>query len=349
MRVGPALEIRQERRTTKVDEAPPVSGRAFGAPNLAPVEGHHAIAELQALRVHAHGLRRDAGCAQCAGQTERRQAHAAGSDKRHGVSERPIRIEHEQVVPEPGHGGRQIRIRRKDHTALGDAFPGRHKPRIGNGGHLGVALECRIREHQDVAGLADRVGKRRVGFGAGPRGSREGESEARVRVREVDVVQDHRRRRAREVVEQARVHDARPGPSSGERLEVAERVLVDLDEDDILTRGRGSRGRDQPPVVGAHLDGLEQAGPGAAAREDVEAEHKRCGAKPDERACDSFAHDQIRTLARSRAAAVAGKALAPGAAQGAGSRTPRHVTRIVVASRLHACTARARNAFRLGA
>ena len=49
---------------------------------------------------------------------------------------------------------------------------------------------------------------------------------------------------------QHRVHDARPRPASGVRLQVAQRVLVDLDERDVLARGLRPRRARQAPVVG---------------------------------------------------------------------------------------------------
>jgi hypothetical protein len=85
------------------------------------------------------------------------------------------------------------------------------------------------------------------------------ESSSGVRFGKVDVVRDHLRRRARQEVEQHRVHGAGPRPEAGVRLEVAEGVLVDFDERDVracrLRPGRAA----ETPVAGLQLDELERA------------------------------------------------------------------------------------------
>ena len=60
-----------------------------------------------------------------------------------------------------------------------------------------------------------------------------------------------------------RVDDARPGPASGVRLEVPQRVLVDLDERDVLARGLRTRRARETPVVGLELQRLKRVDRGA--------------------------------------------------------------------------------------
>ncbi len=69
--------------------------------------------------------------------------------------------------------------------------------------------------------------------------------------------------------------DARPGPSARMLLQIAQRVLVDFDERDVLAcRGRIRRAR-QPPVVRLELDGPERLEVG-------ERQHDAGGAQPDD-------------------------------------------------------------------
>src|SRR5438094_245803 len=86
---------------------------------------------------------------------------------------------------------------------------------------------------------------------------------AGVRAGEIDVVANHSGRR--EVIDQHRVHHARPRPASDIRLEVAERVLVDLDERDVLAGRLGMGRAREAPIVGFQLDRLERVRAGAGA------------------------------------------------------------------------------------
>ena len=56
------------------------------------------------------------------------------------------------------------------------------------------------------------------------------------------------------------MHRARPRPAAGVWLQVAQRILVDFDERDVLACGFGLRGAPDAPVVGAQLDEVERAG-----------------------------------------------------------------------------------------
>jgi len=59
------------------------------------------------------------------------------------------------------------------------------------------------------------------------------------------------------------MHDPGPRPAAGVRLKIAEGVLVDLDQRDIIARALRPRGVHKTPVVGSELDELEGAEPPA--------------------------------------------------------------------------------------
>ena len=110
---------------------------------------------------------------------------------------------------------------------------------------------------------------------------------------EVDVVHDDLRGPAREVIDQHRVHDARPRPAAGESLDVPERFFVDLDERDVLARCLGADRVSQAPVVRPHLDGLERLQSTARRQrrqQPVESEYEGCGTQSDQNTGGEFAH-----------------------------------------------------------
>ena len=182
--------------------------------------------------------------------------------ERHRVAQRAVGIEHEAGC---GRGP----TRRRPARANGGSTPrrsydARHVERITRRRAAPAfstsASYGRVGEQDDVAGRLDRVDQRPIRLGAAT-SSMPPKSKPRRRVGlgKVDVVGDHLRRRARQVVEQHRVHDARPRPAAGVRLQVAQRVLVDFDERDVLAGRLRARGVRQPPVVGAELGELERA------------------------------------------------------------------------------------------
>ena len=101
---------------------------------------------------------------------------------------------------------------------------------------------------------------------------------------EPDVDSDRLRRAAVQVVDEQRRDGAGPWPAAGDFLELANRRVVDLDEDDVLACfGRSLAEGPHPPVVGLELGDVEPAGP-------RNQPHERGGADPDRESSQQFAH-----------------------------------------------------------
>ena len=191
-----------------------------------PSDGSDAVAgpdERHGVPHRAVGIERRTGCGRAA---RRRRPARRTAERRPSARRRPARS---SAKPASGSARRSRRMRRR-----------RSRRRAGS--------RCRPLLTESTSALSDSApDKRRAA---------EVEAALRVRLGEVDVVGDQLRRRARQIVDQQRVHDARPRPAAGVRLQIAKRVLVDLDERDVLARGVGPRRPRQPPVVGLELDGL---------------------------------------------------------------------------------------------
>jgi hypothetical protein len=89
----------------------------------------------------------------------------------------------------------------------------------------------------------------------------------------------------------------RPRPASGVRFEVAQRVLVDVDERDVASCGGRIGGARQPPVVGFELDALKKILTVASERsqQKVREEDNRGRTKANQESRDGFTHaDQYR-------------------------------------------------------
>ena len=69
-----------------------------------------------------------------------------------------------------------------------------------------------------------------------------------------------------------RVHQSRPRPAAEVRRECADALLVDVDEHDVVARGRRIRRGAHAPVVGLQLDGLDEGEPPGRERDERRAE-----------------------------------------------------------------------------
>ena len=142
------------------------------------------------------------------------------------------------------------------------------------GGGTGVGG---LGQQHDVAGLLDRLDEGGVRLGAGPRVAGDVEPGAAVRLEEADVVGDDRGRAARQVVDQPAVEEPRPRPASGDRLEGAQRLLVDFDDRDLLRRAGRGDGPAHPQVVDRPLERLGDRQVGEQQPQDRGAQAQRQG------------------------------------------------------------------------
>ena len=236
--------------------------------------------EDAAVQPHRRG--RHAGQRQVGGHRQRRDRVALGAQERRRPAQRPVGVEHEQVVSEAARGLGQRLERRADDRPLFeravDAQAGdRRDPADGGvlaGGGAGVGG---LGQQHDVAGLLDRLDEDRVRFGAGPRVAADVEPGAAIRLEEADVVGDDRGRAARQVVDQPAVEEPRPRPASGDRLEGAQRLLVDLDDGDPLRRAGRRDGPAHPQVVDRPLERLGDRQVGEQQPQDRGSEAQRQG------------------------------------------------------------------------
>jgi hypothetical protein len=211
------------------------------------------------------------------------------------MTKRTVWIVDEQVVPESGRSIGECRERREHQLSFDDER--RVQPEAGIGNHRRLLEGCpfigRIDEENDVAQFSYRVDKHLVRVGTGQGRSSERKSSPRVGLSEDDVVHDESSRRAGQVIEQHRVDSTRPGPAPRIRLKVAQAVLVDFDEGEILS-GRRRIGRlRQTPVVRLQFDCLKrmESWVAGAAREDgIEPEDRRSRDNPDGDSSDDFSH-----------------------------------------------------------
>ena len=116
----------------------------------------------------------------------------------------------------------------------------------------------RVGKQDDVPRLRHRVDERLVRIGAADPLAAHLEAVAAVVLEEQHVVDDEAGRPAREEVDDQAVDDARPGPAAGERLHLAQRLLVDLDHRDLRRRVGRVDGLAHPQVVERPLDGARQ-------------------------------------------------------------------------------------------
>ena len=175
-------------------------------------------------------------------------------------------------MPDRASRARQLREGRGHAAALVDRdveVVARVGRRIhGNGRCLSRLLpaESRIGQQHDVLGRRHRVDERAIGLGAGHWRTAHVEALAAVVVDKEHVVDDQPRRRAREVVDQHRVHRARPGPATHQRLELAHRLLVDLHHDQLTRCSARIDGLPHQQVVDGPLDRACDWEPGQSQR-----------------------------------------------------------------------------------
>ena len=176
------------------------------------------------------------------------------------MTQRAVRVEHDQVVAESGRGLSQPGKRRKDQLPLGDSRTGDVPPEVRQHRRRAhsTPLVRRIGEQQHVARLLHGVDECVIRLLPRPHRPAKLEAGTRIGLREVHIVGDDPRRRASQIVDQHRMDRPRPGPASRLRLEIPQRVLVDLDEDDLLARRCGIGRPRHPPVVGLEFNRLER-------------------------------------------------------------------------------------------
>ncbi len=223
--------------------------------------------------------RPDPGDAHGHREAERGDRTAAGPDKRYGVPQRAAGVEHEQAVADACSGGRERPERRIHDAPLDEARCSRHGEAAfwREGGLPFTGLVGRVGRQDDVARGLDAVDQRLIRLGS-RRGVRaEVEASSRVGFGKVHVISNHFRGTAHEVIEQPRMHDPGPRPAACVRLKIAEGVLVDLDQRDIIARALRPRGVHKTPVVGSELDELEGAEPPArsGAEQCIDEENER--------------------------------------------------------------------------
>ena len=293
-RVRPTLHVGEQRRATEIDESPLVGLDAVRGAHRAHLHGHRRRAEVQRVAPGTNRRRVELHRLQGRGQSERRQRVRADAHERHGVPQRTVGVEHEQVVSEASHGIGQRRERREDHLPLGherrvecEAGIGHHRRAVGRFAFVGG-----VGQHDDVARLLHRVDERLVGLGARHGVATEGEPFAGIGFGEADVIGDDLRRRPLQEVDEHRVHGARPRPPPRIRLQVPEGVFVDLDQRQIAARRLRPGGAGEAPVVGAELDRLERidAAGRLSRKHQREPQHEGACAQPQYQPCYRLAH-----------------------------------------------------------
>src|SRR5262245_24609337 len=230
-------------------------------------------------------------------ESQRWKVDAVRSNERDRVTQWTVSVEHDEVVAETGRalGERCEGSRHElsfDWLARTDSKPlVRYLWRIRARGR-GCPFKRRVDRDDDISRGLHRVGERLVGFNPGPRCAAEGESGPRIRPAEDHVVHDDLRWRTRQKVNQHRMHGPRPGPSAGVRLEITQRVLVDVDERNVAAGGGRIGGTRQPPVVGFELDAMQEAlaVAGERGQDHVGAEDDRGRTKANQQPGDSFTH-----------------------------------------------------------
>src|SRR5262249_28331361 len=126
-----------------------------------------------------------------------------------------------------------------------------------------LAVEGCVGWNYHVPRFFYRISQRVVGLSTRPAVAAVLKANRLVRIDEEDVVDDQLRVCARKVIDETRMHHARPRPATGEWLQRAQRSLVDLDECDVRAGVLGSRSVRKAPVVCLELEGQQRidAGP----------------------------------------------------------------------------------------
>ena len=212
------------------------------------------------------------------------------------MAQRAVGVEDEVVVAETRRGDRE-RFPRREHDAPlenGAIIQLEVTAQVGRAAPL-RGLVSRVGKEDHVAGFLDRLHERLVRFGARPIGAAEFDPAfARVRAGKIDVVADHLRGREREVIDHHRMHHARPRPSSDIWLEVSQRVLVDLDERDVLAGRLGMGRARETPIVRLQLDRLQRVWADSAAHDgeqSIRGEDDAGGDQADEDTGQELTHD----------------------------------------------------------
>ncbi len=234
---------------------------------------------------------------------ERRHVAIALADERRHAARRAVRIEREKIVAEARDRGRQRRVRQRHDRPFFDrraqAIRRRLPLLLFQLGVVESGIDG-IREHDDVAGLGDRLGQIAIGLFTGDLAAL-GELVLRLALGlgEGDVDGDRLRPSAADVLDQHRLERARPRPAADVRREIADGGVRDFDEDDVGVDERLSAGdaeareRDRAPVVGLELGPIEPAAM-------TERERQRRGTGTDREPCEDLAHPAQGTPARAR-------------------------------------------------
>ena len=223
---------------------------------------------------------------------KRRHVMLAGADERCHAPRAAIRIQSQPVVPERRRDVGQFLEWWNDDRSFLDCrsemeFRAASTPLRWRSGLLSIdrPLIHGVGEQYHRARLANGFDERCVGFLRGNRHVADLRAERPVRLEKREIDSDDLGRRATQIIDEARIDDARPRPATKVRREIADGRVVELDEHDVFVERRRVGGPADAPVVRPQLGRIEDTRP-------REQQDEPCGAETEAQTSEEFArHD----------------------------------------------------------